>query len=108
MKEITCCSGCGACCEAPSLSSSIPGMPEGKPAGVRCLQLMGESGCALYGKADRPAVCLSYQPSESCGTTREEAMRILAELEVMTMGSPARGGATIEGEGTVRGRCDNE
>jgi Fe-S-cluster containining protein len=27
--------GCGACCIAPSISSPIPGMPQGKPAGVR-------------------------------------------------------------------------
>lgn len=26
--------GCGACCIAPSISSPIPGMPEGKAAGV--------------------------------------------------------------------------
>ena len=31
--------GCGACCIAPSISSPIPGMPDGKPAGVRCVQL---------------------------------------------------------------------
>ncbi|NYZ53719.1 YkgJ family cysteine cluster protein, partial [Escherichia coli] len=24
--------GCGACCTAPSISSPIPGMPDGKPA----------------------------------------------------------------------------
>ena len=26
---------CGACCIAPSITSPIPGMPQGKPAGVR-------------------------------------------------------------------------
>ena len=30
---------CGACCIAPSLSSPLPGMPKGKPAGVRWVQL---------------------------------------------------------------------
>ncbi|MGR5456700.1 YkgJ family cysteine cluster protein, partial [Vibrio alfacsensis] len=25
--------GCGACCIAPSISSPIPGMPNGKPSG---------------------------------------------------------------------------
>jgi Fe-S-cluster containining protein len=30
---------CGACCIAPSISSSIPGMPNGKPAGVVCVHL---------------------------------------------------------------------
>ncbi|NBX68342.1 MAG: YkgJ family cysteine cluster protein, partial [Proteobacteria bacterium] len=31
--------GCGACCIAPSISSPLPGMPHGKPAGVRCVNL---------------------------------------------------------------------
>ena len=25
--------GCGACCIAPSITSPIPGMPDGKPVG---------------------------------------------------------------------------
>ncbi|HNV09555.1 MAG TPA: YkgJ family cysteine cluster protein, partial [Dokdonella sp.] len=29
---MSCRSGCGACCIAPSISSPIPGMPNGKPA----------------------------------------------------------------------------
>ncbi|HHU7494022.1 TPA: hypothetical protein ACUK77_002281 [Escherichia coli] len=31
--------GCGACCTAPSISSPIPGMPDGKPANTPCIQL---------------------------------------------------------------------
>jgi Fe-S-cluster containining protein len=27
---LACRSGCGACCIAPSISSAIPGMPQGK------------------------------------------------------------------------------
>lgn len=76
--------GCGACCIAPSLSSPIPGMPEGKPAGVRCVQLSPDNHCKIHGRTDRPAVCLSYQASESCGVNREEALGILADLEVIT------------------------
>ena len=38
--------GCAACCIAPSISSPIPGMPHGKPAGVRCAQL-DEAGLGL-------------------------------------------------------------
>jgi hypothetical protein len=34
---IACRPGCAACCIAPSISSPIPGMPHGKPAGVRCI-----------------------------------------------------------------------
>ena len=35
-----CREGCGACCIAPSIASSIPGMPDGKPAGSSPWHLM--------------------------------------------------------------------
>lgn len=74
--------GCAACCIAPSISSPIPGMPQGKPAGVRCMMLTKENKCKLFGKKERPAVCLSFQPSkEMCGASFEEALKYLTELE---------------------------
>jgi hypothetical protein len=81
--------GCAACCVAASISSPIPGMPEGKPAGVRCVQLTDDNACKLFGKPERPAVCVSLQASlEMCGDTDEEAYRRLAEWERLT--APAR------------------
>ena len=81
-----CRSGCAACCIAPSISSPIPGMPQGKPAGVPCVQLTAELGCALFGRPERPAVCGSLQPSEDmCGDSREQAMRWLGYLEHETL-----------------------
>lgn len=81
----TCRSGCGACCIAPSITSPIPGMPLGKPAGVRCIQLMDDQRCALFGKPERPAVCVSLRPAESmCGRDQDDASRILTELEIAT------------------------
>jgi uncharacterized protein len=80
-----CRSGCGACCIAPSISSPIPGMPEGKPAGVRCVQLDEQLRCKLFGDPRRPAVCVSLQPSmEMCGATRENAIVFLSRLEALT------------------------
>ncbi|MCS7462344.1 YkgJ family cysteine cluster protein [Paenibacillus doosanensis] len=77
--------GCAACCIAVSISSPIPGMPKGKPAGVRCIQLTDDNRCTLFGKPERPAVCGSLQPSpDMCGQTNEEAYRYLAELEERT------------------------
>ncbi|MCU0834762.1 MAG: YkgJ family cysteine cluster protein [Chromatiaceae bacterium] len=77
--------GCGACCIAPSISSPIPGMPDGKPAGARCVQLDGDDRCRLFGDPRRPAVCASLQPSPSmCGKDRNEALAHLAELERLT------------------------
>lgn len=74
--------GCGACCIEPSISSQIPGMPEGKLAGVRCIQLSEDNLCKLFGSSLRPAVCGSLKPSEEmCGKTKEEAMCYLQKLE---------------------------
>lgn len=82
---------CGACCIAPSISSPIPGMPDGKPAGVRCVQLTDDLRCALFGHPDRPAVCSSLRPSaDMCGASREEAMELLATLEALTSVEPLR------------------
>jgi hypothetical protein len=76
---------CGACCIAPSISSPIPGLPHGKPAGVRCVQLLPDYRCALYGQPERPAVCVHLRPMESmCGSRREEALAYLAALEEAT------------------------
>lgn len=76
---------CAACCTAPSISSPIPGMPHGKPAGVPCVQLTADLRCAIFGHPDRPAVCSSLQPSEDmCGDSREQAMRWLGGLESIT------------------------
>lgn len=80
-----CRSGCGACCIAPSISSPIPGMPQGKPAGVRCVQLTPDYRCRLYGRPERPRVCASLAPSrDTCGASRAEAMTILTRWERAT------------------------
>ncbi len=76
---------CGACCIAPSISSPIPGMPLGKPAGVRCVQLLPDFKCAIFGKPERPAVCSSLRPSESmCGASAGDALAFLTRLETAT------------------------
>ena len=76
---------CAACCIAPSISSPIPGMPYGKPAGVRCVQLDEHDRCKIFGLPERPAVCRSLQPDESmCGDSREQAMRWLGWMEEQT------------------------
>ena len=80
-----CRAGCGACCIAPSISSPIPGMPLGKPAGVPCVQLDEHYGCRLFGQPERPAVCASLRPSASmCGADRTEAISYLESLERAT------------------------
>lgn len=81
----TCRPGCGACCIAPSITSPIPGMPDGKPAGVRCVQLTAANGCAIFGRPERPAFCGTLLPStEMCGADPAQAMRFLGELERAT------------------------
>ncbi|MES2296903.1 MAG: YkgJ family cysteine cluster protein [Pseudomonadota bacterium] len=82
---MSCRPGCGACCTAPSISSPIPGMPNGKPAGVRCVQLDEHEACRIFGQAERPAVCASLRPSrEMCGDSRAQAMFYLATLDRLT------------------------
>src|SRR3954471_4308097 len=82
---VSCRAGCGACCIAPSISSPIPGMPEGKPAGVRCVQLTDDHRCALFGRPERPDVCCSLRPSpEMCGDDRDQALAWLASLDAAT------------------------
>ena len=77
--------GCGACCIALSISSPIPGMPNGKPAGVRCVQLTADNRCLLFGLPERPEVCVRLRPNrEMCGETAGEALAYLEELERLT------------------------
>lgn len=82
---MNCRPGCGACCIAPSISSPIPGMPKGKPAGVRCVQLDDANACRIFGLPGRPAVCGQLAPSaEMCGSSRPQALLYLARLETLT------------------------
>jgi hypothetical protein len=77
--------GCGACCIAPSITSPIPGMPHGKPAGVPCVQLDDEYRCRLFGLPERPAFCASLRPLVSmCGASRAQALETLTLLELAT------------------------
>ncbi|WP_286292126.1 YkgJ family cysteine cluster protein [Methylomarinovum tepidoasis] len=82
---MTCRPGCGACCIAPSITSPIPGMPDGKPAGVRCIHLDEDDRCRLFGRPERPAVCEWFQAeAETCGESRTEALVRLQRLEELT------------------------
>ncbi|MCL7929123.1 YkgJ family cysteine cluster protein [Halomonas llamarensis] len=77
--------GCGACCIAPSISTPIPKMPNGKPAGVRCVQLDEHNFCRLFGEPTRPAVCALFRfDSALCGEKREDALAALSQLEDAT------------------------
>ena len=86
MSEVACREGCGACCIAPSITSPLPGMPLGKPAGVRCLQLTEDMRCQVFGRPERPAFCAGLRPSgEMCGTSQQQAMSWLGRLEQSTL-----------------------
>ena len=84
-RTATCRPGCGACCIAPSITSPIPGMPDGKPAGVPCVQLDEDMRCRIFGHPSRPAFCAGLQPShEMCGDDTAHAMQWLTQLEHAT------------------------
>lgn len=80
-----CRAGCGACCIALSISSPIPGMPHGKPAGIRCIQLSDDNRCSIFGRSDRPTVCGRLRPMpEMCGASSVQAFANIAALERAT------------------------
>jgi hypothetical protein len=60
-------------------------MPNGKPAGVPCIQLDEDLRCKVFGQPGRPIFCGGLQPSaEMCGNSREDAMKWLSQLERAT------------------------
>lgn len=80
-----CRDGCGACCIAPSITSPLPGMPNGKPAGVVCVHLTTERRCDIFGSPDRPPVCAGFMAEQQvCGGSAEEALQILTWWEQAT------------------------
>ena len=83
--RMQCRAGCGACCIAPSISSPIPGMPQGKPAEVRCIHLTEDNLCAIFNDPRRPKVCADFDADpEVCGSSRSEALILLTEWEKLT------------------------
>lgn len=82
---MNCREGCGACCIAPSISTPIPGMPLGKPAGERCIHLSVDYLCGLFGLPERPPVCGAFHADiEVCGDSREQAIKLIGWWEQMT------------------------
>jgi uncharacterized protein len=90
-QDMDCRPACGACCIAPSITSPIPGMPNGKPAGVRCVQLDEAERCRIFGRPERPACCSGLQAAaEMCGDDRVHALHWLTRLDEATRpGGPA-------------------
>mgnify|MGYP003674415406 FL=1 len=84
-ESMSCRLGCGACCIAPSISSPIPGMPNGKKAGERCIQLDERNLCKLFGDSSRPKVCSDFSATlDVCGSTNAQALALITELEELT------------------------
>lgn len=60
-------------------------MPDGKPAGVRCVQLSQDNRCLIFGRPERPKVCEGLQPEPTmCGADNEHALAYLGLLERQT------------------------
>ncbi len=63
----------------------MPGMPQGKAAGVRCLHLDEENLCLLFGSLQRPDFCAKFAASaEVCGESSVQALQIIGWLEQQT------------------------
>jgi len=66
-------------------------MPQGKPAGMRCIQLDDANRCRIFGLPERPAVCARLRPEPPmCGADRDAAMGWLTSLEIQTAPSSMR------------------
>jgi len=60
-------------------------LPHGKPAGERCPHLTADIRCALFGKPERPRVCIGLLPApEMCGDSAAAAMATLVRWELLT------------------------
>jgi len=79
-------------------------MPQGKPAGVPCVQLDEALRCRLFGHPERPAFCGTLKPGpDMCGASRQDAMALLATLEratAPTAHTPPHGDTACSGPGT--------
>ena len=79
---MNCRENCGACCIAPSINTPFEGMPEGKPAGEKCIHLTEDYKCKLFNSPKRPQFCIDFQAEELvCGNNRTEALKVLSKLE---------------------------
>ena len=77
--------GCAACCLVITISSPIPGFPDGKPAGEACHALRPDGSCSIWNTPDYPPVCRDFRATEEyCGATDADARRLLAALEKAT------------------------
>ena len=83
--QCECRAGCAACCTVISISSPLPGMPNGKPAGVRCVNLDDSNNCTIHNSAQYPSICRSFPADIAmCGITNEHANKYIEEMEKFT------------------------
>ncbi len=83
--RMKCRPNCAACCIDISISSPLPGMPKGKPAGIPCVNLTSQKSCSIHGTPEYPAICASFAPSEEmCGHSYAEAAAWIGNLERLT------------------------
>jgi hypothetical protein len=61
-------------------------MPEGKPAGVVCLNLdLGNYQCTIWGTDQYPQLCRDFRPDKTtCGGSQQEAIQLINQLELST------------------------
>lgn len=77
---------CGACCIAPSITTPMPNMPQGKAANTPCANLdLDTLYCRIWESADYPKHCRDFVPVEDvCGQNREEALALIQWFEANT------------------------
>lgn len=82
---MNCRPACAACCIAPSITTPMPNMPNGKPAGQACANLDDDLNCILWGQANYPKHCGEFKAcEENCGSDREQALQLITYWEEAT------------------------
>jgi hypothetical protein len=57
-------------------------MPDGKPAGVRCIHLNNQMQCEIFHSPMRPRVCSGFKAETIvCGESQKDAIETLSLLE---------------------------
>jgi hypothetical protein len=61
-------------------------MPGGKPAFTPCIHFNAVTRtCEIWMTGEYPDVCRNFTPTpECCGSSREDAIRLLGEMEKLT------------------------
>ena len=58
-------------------------MPNGKAAGIACINLTADFACAIFGLPERPSFCGQFKAEVLfCGESQVQALELIAAVEL--------------------------